>query len=154
MAAKQVIIKGVDGTGQRKRAIANEAITPGHLIEFITGSAATSGRVKKHATARGNQQRMFADVQDYIGQGLSTDYASGDEVNYVVAKSGDEVNALLKASENAGIGSLLESAGDGTLQVHTPSSAGGSTLYKNSIVGQALDSSNVATVARIRVEVA
>lgn len=151
MAAKQVIIKG---DPIRKKAIANEAITPGHLLEFIGGSAATASELKKHATVGGNQGRRFADVEDYIGSGLSGAYASGDEVNYIVARPGDEIFALLKASENCGVDSLLESAGDGTLRVHVPQSAVGNTgILPNRIVGRAMDSSNVGTVARIRVEV-
>lgn len=150
MAVKCILIKGDPIT---KEAIANEAITPGHLLAFIGGSAATASQLKKHATARGNQNRMFALEQDFIGGNIADAYAANDVVNYVVARPGDEINALLKASENCGVGSLLESAGDGTLQIHTPASAGAAPVQKNSIVGQALDSSNVGTVARIRVEV-
>ena len=157
MAAKQVIIKS-EGT-QIKANIANESITPGHLIEFIGGSAATASQLKKHATAGGNAQKRFALEQDYIGGtgtaggALSKTYASGDEVNYLTAKTGDEINALIKASENVGVGSLLESNGDGTLRIHTPASAGAAPVQANRIVAMALDSSNVGTVARVRVEV-
>ena len=151
MAVKQVLIKG---NPIAKEAVGSEAITPGHLLEFLGGSAATASQLKKHATARGNcQPAMFANIQDYIGGGLSKAYASGDQVMYFVPRKGDEINALLKASENAGVGSYLESAGDGTLQVHTPASAGAAPVQKESLVGRALDSSNVGTVARIRVEV-
>lgn len=150
MAVKQVIIKG---DPIYKEAIANESITPGDLIEFIGGSAATASYVKKHATAAGNQGGMFAVVQDYIGGGLTKTYASGDQVIYVAAGRGDEINARLAANNNALVGSLLESNGDGTLRLHTPASAASASNYLNKIVGQAMDPVNSGSTARVRVEV-
>lgn len=146
-----IIIKG---DAIHKDAIANETITPGDLLVFVGGSAATASQLNKHATAGGNAQKMFADLQDYIGGGLTKTYASGDQVNYVVARRGDEINARLAASENAGIGTYLESNGDGTLRVHVPqSNIGSANILPARLVAIALASSNVGSVARLRVEV-
>lgn len=151
MAVKQVIIKGDPIT---KENIANESITPGDLLDFVGGSAATAAYLKKHATAGGNAQTRFALEQDYIGGGLSKTYASGDQVFYGVFRKGDEVNARLAASNNALVGSPLESNGDGTLRLHVPQSTASASNFLDKIVGYALDPVNSGSVARIRVEVA
>jgi hypothetical protein len=51
------------------------------------------------------------------------------------------VYALLKNGENASVGSALESAADGTLQVYTSDSTG--VYYPNQIVGIALEALNL-----------
>ncbi len=153
----QIILKG---DPVRKTAIANESITPGHLIQFVGGSAATGAYLKKHATAGGSlggTRHAFALEQDYIGQTITKVYAQNDEVAYGVFRPGDEVYALLASGENVvAYETALESNGDGTLRAHVPQSAVGSTQIKlNRVVGFALDLVNASSGAsRIKVEVA
>lgn len=156
---KQIIIRG--NVPEIKEGIATESITPGDLLDFVTGSAATAGTyltpyVKKHAISGGRASKMFALEQDYIGTlggGGSTapidkTYANNDQVRYGVFQSGHEVYARLAASENVSFGTYLMSNGDGTLKVSAGGSAGDA-----SIVARSLGISNVGSVARLIVEV-
>jgi len=96
----------------RDEAIANAAITPGHLIELMS-----TGKVKVHATAGGPVKGAFFAVEDELqGNEIGTAYSSGDLVQYNHFRAGDRVYALLANGNNVAIGDLLESAGDGTLQ--------------------------------------
>jgi len=152
----QIIIKG---DPIHKEGIATESITPGDLLDFVSGSAATPNAtyltpyLKKHSVSGGRATKMFALNQDYIGSvppGTNIDktYANLDQVFYAVFRPGDEVFARLKASENVSYGTYLDSAGDGTLKIAAGGSAGGGVL-----VARALEASNVGTVARLIVEV-
>lgn len=149
---KTVLLKG---DPIRKEGVAAEAITPGHLLAFDS-----AGKLIKHATAGGNAQPMFALEEDFIGDGITTDYAADDQVQYIVGRPGDEVYALLTTSQTIKKGDPLESTNDGTLKKHTAQAVaeGGSatyTVYTNAIVGYAAeDKTTTASVARIRVEVA
>lgn len=107
-----------------KEAVANAAITPGHLIERMS-----TGKVRKHSTAGGPAMAMFAREEEYVGGGIDTAYASSDQVPFYVCRRGDEVYALLPASAPAvAIGDYLESNGDGTLRkVVDPLSAANGT---------------------------
>lgn len=159
-SAKTIILKGL---GIRKEAAASGAVTPGHLVEKIS-----TGAVKAHATAGGNAQKAFAVENDLIGATIDTDYASASRVQYNVMTRGEEVNALLANGQTVVIGDPLESAGDGTLQKHTPdteslgadSSANLTTIYSDQIVGYAMeavdmsDSSAADPSARIAIEIA
>jgi hypothetical protein len=146
------------GEPVRKEAIANAAITPGHLIYELS-----TGKVAVHAVSGGNAQTMFALEDELQGKEISQAYSSGDQVLYGVFRRGDEVNALLANGQNVAIGAALESNGDGTLKAHTPvdledSDPGDS--YTRSIVGYAKEavdmsgSSGEDPSGRIRVEIA
>ena len=162
MAIRQIVVRG---DPEIKEGIATETITPGDLLDFVAGSAATPSTsyltpyLKKHAVAGGNCSHMVALEQDYIGTlggGGSTDavaktYANGDQVRYAVFESGDEAYMRLKASENVAYGAFLESNGDGTLRIALGGSA--AAAQNQRMVGRALGISNVATVARLVVEV-
>ena len=155
----QILIRG---GGETKEGIATESITPGHLLDFQSGSAATppgthlTAYLKKHATSGGNAQKMFALEQDYIGSvppavAVDKTYANRDAVPYIVASRGTEIFALLAASQNVAYGDYLESNGDGTLKAIGISSA--ASAQNNRLVARALEASNVGTVARLIVEV-
>ncbi|TFH34791.1 MAG: hypothetical protein E4G99_08775, partial [Anaerolineales bacterium] len=106
MASKTIWLKG---DGLVKEANAGGVITPGHLV-FI----ATDGDVEVHGTAASNAIPAFALEADFIGQGIDTDYALADRVQYLMPQRGAEIFALVAASAAAiVIGSYLESAGDG-----------------------------------------
>lgn len=154
MAPKTVLLKG---DPIRKEGIAGGAITPGHLIDFDS-----NGDLVVHATAGGNAQPRFAVEEEFIGDGIDTAYAEGDQVQYVVGRQGDEIYAILAKNMTIAKGAALESAGDGTLQAHTPvevdeeGTADAYSIYSDAIVAYALEAVTTTTVAtkRIRVEVA
>jgi len=148
------------GAVTRKEAVASEAITPGELIEF-----GGSNDIQKHSTAGGNARKAFALENDLVGDDISTDYDSGDTVQYGVFEQTAEVNALLPTGTAASVsiskGQALESAGDGTLVAWD--TAGQATdpsltpVQVNQIVGYALeavDNSGGSSEARIEIEVA
>lgn len=145
-----------------KEGIASGTITPGYLVEF-----GGSNDLQAHSTAGGNARKAFALENDQVGNDIDDDYSAADSVRYAVCSSGDEIYALVAASATAITkGAPLESAGDGTLRLHTPPSQavdeGGSATYTisqkhDAIVAYALeavDNSAGATEARIKVEVA
>lgn len=151
--SNRIIIRGEPAW---REGIANETITPGHLIEPLGGSAATAGYFKKHATAGGsNVLPRFMLQEDYIGATIDATAASGDQIPYGIFKAGDEVNAWLASGQNVGVNQALESNGDGTLRAVIPQSAVGSTQIKtNQVVGYAKEPINAsAAAARIVVEV-
>ena len=104
-----------------------------------------------HATAGGSCQKLFALEDELQGKIVTDAYSSGDIVQFHVAQRGDEVQAILKASENVAIGDALESAGDGTLQKYVANTA---DIYVNNIVAYALEASNTGSAVFLAVEVA
>lgn len=99
---------------------ANEAITPGHLIEYDTSTEL----YKKHATDDGiGIMPLFARKAPYAGTEdadgtipIDVAYAQGDQCYAGIALRGARVNALIKANEDIAVGDKLVSAGDGTLR--------------------------------------
>jgi hypothetical protein len=80
-------------------------------------NASGTAKTRKHSTAAGPAAKLFALEQEYLGEGITTSYASGDQVILGIFHSGDEVYAKLAANAPAIVaGDLLESAGDGTLR--------------------------------------
>lgn len=149
--AHTIILKG---DPIRKEAIANEAITPGELIAFDADM-----ELIPHGTAGGNAQKMFAIEEDFVGDGIDTDYSTGDQVQYVVGRPGDEIYAFLEAGANVSKGDALESNGAGALQAHTAVSineagAATKTVYTQAIVAYAAeDKNNSAGADRVRIKV-
>jgi len=143
MATPKVIL--LKGDPIRKEALAAEAITPGHLLEFVpTGGDA--GQLRKHSTAAGVAQAMFAVEESLVGDEIGDAYADGDTVQYMVCRKGDEVYGFLEAGASVNIGAALESNGAGDLQARTG----------NFPVAQALetkDNSAGIVHARIKVEI-
>ncbi len=155
----QIVIKG---DPIHKEGIATESVTPGDLLDLVSGSAATVGGthlvayLRKHATAGGNASKAFALEQDYLGSvppavAIDKVYATNDQVFYGVFRPGDELFARIKASENVTYGAFLESNGDGTLRIALGGSAAAAQNAR--LVARALETSNVGTVARLIVEV-
>ncbi len=132
MAFTDVILKGVKN-GVQYEAIADAAITPGHLIKR------TATGFVKHATATGAAERLFALVNELQGDNLSDDYSTADTVFAMSCTAGMKVYAWLEASHNAAKGDLLESGGDGTLQKGTTNPI--------AVVDEAVDNSASAAVA-------
>lgn len=162
MAFFQVLIKSNGESPQPKEAIANETITPGHLIEFVGGNGASAAKLQKHATAGQDSNKLVAAEQDYIGSSpsvasgaLAKTYASGDQVKYYTARRGDEMYMLLQSGYSISINQRLISNGDGTLKAHSPSSNFSTNGYL-AIVGFAMEAIDTrgAANSRIRVEIA
>jgi len=129
MANHTITLKG---EGVRFEAIANAAITPGHLVELMS-----TGKLRAHATAGGSAERAFAVEDDLKGNDIADDYAASNIAQYNIYKPGDVVYALLANGETAAIGSKLESNGDGTLRVVDADTSAG-TIFVGSIVGVAM----------------
>lgn len=138
-----------DGSIQKEALADGSGIYPGYLLQH----SSTAGDVQVHGTANGNAQRMFAIEDDLQGVEIGTAYTDNTRVLYKVFQRGNEVYAMLAASQSIAIGDLLVSAGDGTLQEDTASSAG-VVEYAESIVGVALEAvTTTSAVARCRIEI-
>jgi len=111
---RTILLKG-QAQGKRREAVANAAITPGHLCEYMS-----TGNVRKHATAGGEAYPLFAAENEVFGGEIGTDYVAEERALLWHATQGDEINALVAAAAVAVvIGDRLESAGDGTLRKFT-----------------------------------
>lgn len=133
----------------RQEALAGEAnIKPGMLLEI------SSGNVVSHNTADGFNEKLVAlESQHADSDTLATIdvvYPNGDTVYFTRATPGDVLYMLLAANENvtAGVTPLASNA-DGTLKAAV---IGAGTL-EGGIVGVTLTTSNVASVARIKVRI-
>lgn len=109
-----IILRGDNFTHREDRC--NEAITPGHLLEF-----AANDRLQKHATSGGPAGRLIALEADYIGNSVTTAYASGDRVPYADCAPGTVVWAHLASGQNVARGAYLMSHGTiaGALTSHS-----------------------------------
>lgn len=144
---KTIFLKGQD-LGKRREALANAALKPGYLLEYMS-----TGKVRKHATAAGNAYPLFAAENELFGDGIDTAYAADDNVLMWHATSGDEINALVAAAAGAiVIGDRLESAGDGTLRKHAAAAPAAANVNGAvAIAMEAVDNSGGGSEARIRV---
>lgn len=97
------------GTGRHDERMANGTIKPGHLIKLDS-----SNKVVVHATAGGDGERNYALENALEGETIADAYASGDNVEYVIATRGDEIYGYLKGGENVAIGDQLSSGGNGS----------------------------------------
>jgi hypothetical protein len=129
---------------------ASEAITPGHLVEFVpTGGSA--GQLRKHATAGGQATCMFAlEVPTPDRRAttvpIDTPYQTGETVHWVMAQK-CELLALVPASASAIVtGDALVSNGDGTLRKQ-----GTGTEIVVAIAAEPVNNSAGGTPARIRI---
>ena len=142
--SKRVVLKGHSGA-QYKEAVAEGAITPGHIIELD----ATTGEAQKQVSARAPLN--VAIENHWFGGGLNDAYAAGDRVVYQTLQPGAEFQALVGTSAAAianGALVMVNTAKPGTVLTATaPELAIGKAM-------QAVDNSgNATTEVRIRVEV-
>lgn len=101
-----------------KEELADAAITPGHLLERTTTG------VKKHATAGGRAQRLFAVEDENQGKEIDDDYTASSRCFFKNFLPGDMVYALIAEGETITIGDWLVSNGDGELKEAGADSAG------------------------------
>lgn len=155
---KTIFLKGWETVRLEYQAM--EAITPGHHVQLHT-----DGKLKKHATAAGSGPKWFAlendvPVANITGNAIDTAYASTDRVQVIDAKTGDVINALIAPSGAAiAIGDPIESAGDGTVRIHTPPANLSAAAPKyDGILGYAQEavdnSANAVTAVRIAIVIA
>lgn len=102
------------GTGTHEERRAASAIRPGDLVRLTS-----TDKVQKHGTADGAAVPMFALEDALQGNGIDDNYAADDLVSLGIQVPGDIVYGWLSGGENASIGSLLTSNGDGALKVGT-----------------------------------
>jgi len=130
--------------GQSQRVqierLADAALKPGHLVELIS-----TNKVKMHATAGGQVSPVMFAIEDELqGNDVGDTYAAGDNVVCIIPQRGDFIQAWLKNGQNASIGSRLESAGAGLLQVHVADDSNDPHLTEQ-IVGIAMEAANLSS---------
>lgn len=131
MAAKTIVLKGL---GVRFEAVANAAITPGHLVELMS-----TGKIRVHSDSDGHAEKAFAVEDDLQGQIISHAYEAAERVQYEIFSPGCVVNALIADGQNVAIGDPLSSNGDGTLKKYTPADSGSDLVEPNAIVAYATE---------------
>lgn len=143
-----ILLAGMPNIPQER--LTSEAITPGHLVEFVLAGG-DAGKLRKHNTAGGPGGAWFSReslVPDRGATtlGVDTPWQVGETMRWMQARPGDLMYAWVPASAVAIVtGDNLSSNGDGTLK-----KAGGT----ETIVAKAAEPVNNAaggTPARIRV---
>jgi hypothetical protein len=138
---RTIRLKGV-GTRMEKSTLTT--ITPGMLI-----TPNGTDHVIPHNVAAANTAAIFALENELLGKGIDDNYVTGDYVQAEHFSGGDWVLAILDASATAIVeGDLLQSAGDGSLEIVTSS-------YGNAIAMamESVDNSSGITIARIKVAI-
>lgn len=119
---------------------ASEAITPGHLVERFNNGGVI--RFRKH-TATSKAGSTYATEASMLNRGVGDAYAAGELVEASVGAKGAAFWAWIASGQTIVAGNTLESAGDGTLKIH---SAGVQ-------IAMALENKTATALTRIRVEV-
>lgn len=136
------------GDFERVEYEAAATIKPGYLVEMTS-----AGKVQAHSTEGAAAALMFAVENALEGEDLSDSYASSDRVQVNCQKSGNSVQAWLKAGENVAIGDVLISAGDGTLIAESSAASGTTIEQRIAVALEALDlsdSGDVSTLIDVR----
>ncbi len=103
-----IVLKGF---GVQEERPAEEAITPGHMVEF--NDVAGVLNLRKQLTGAVKVLAMFAVEDELQGNGVLVDYVIGGQVLARVMSPGDEVWGFLANGQNVTHGAVLESAGAG-----------------------------------------
>ena len=126
----------------------SEAALPGNLLEFDG-----SDDLQKHSTAAGTAAPYFLLERQELGQEVTVLAAIGDKAKLGKFSTGDEVNAIVLASEVLVKGTPLQSDGSGRLRVvdtaaATADTARNSTLaYSNETITPGADTLVAVTIA-------
>lgn len=121
--------------------------SPGNLVEF------NAGQLRKHAGAAKTAAPNFLLERSELGQEVTVAYASGDNAKLGKFSTGDEVNAIILASEVLVLGSPLESDGAGRLRLVVTDTATDDTqrnstvAYSNETITPGVDTLVAVTVA-------
>lgn len=134
---------------------ASEAITPGHLLDFVLAAGATQGQLRKHVDAANNRMCMFAveslvpSLSNSQTSPIDIPYAIGDSVRWCVPRSGHVIYAWVPANAAAVVrGNLMSTNGDGTLIIFAAQTTGAIVVADENV-----NNSAVGVPARIRVRV-
>lgn len=101
----------VRGMAREEDALADEAITPGMLVEL------TATGVQRHNAAGGVATPIFAREQkENQGADIHDEIASGDYVTCLYPKLGDVINAYTE--DTIALGGWVESDGDGGVRAY------------------------------------
>ena len=93
-------------------------IIPGMLLERTSAD-----KLKIHSTAGGNLQTIVALEKNLVGLGIDDAYVDAERVIAQIFRAGDRVLMIIQdGSAAVVIGDELESAGDGTVELHVPDS--------------------------------
>ena len=139
-----------------QEAVGGASITPGQALIFNSSEA-----LIPHNVEGGNLLPLMVAVeQEWVGNDITTAYASGDDVRYIIPQRGDVIYMWLEDGQTVDKGDPLEvSTTAGVLQEHTPQAVdeGGAatfTSYLNAIVGVAEeDTAASGADARIKVRI-
>lgn len=153
----------LSGQPQIHEGVANVAITPGQLIEFLPPGAG-GGELRPHTNAGQNAAPMVALESTTPKRGVATTaidtaYAAAEQVRYAFARPGDRLFMWLAAGNDVGVGALLESGDNGALRAHTPQAvdedgAASYTIYVQAprfMAAEAVDNDPGAGGAAVRI---
>ena len=108
--------------------------------------------MRKHATNEGAAISRFAVENHVLGEGIDTDYASGELVRYVTARKGDVILAMLKSGVAVQQGDKLGSNANGELDIVDLTAA---TTVAGAFVGEAFENkASSASAQYLKVEIA
>ena len=139
MAFKKIVILGdpIYSTEQ-----ANAAITPGHLVEYIS-----TGKVQKQADGGVNCGRMFMIEKSLAGGEIGDACVANEQIELAHCRGGDQIYAWLSDGETVVIGDLLEA---GTTDGELIKLASGQPI---AIAREAKDLSASANAAAARIHI-
>ena len=139
------------GDVTRLEALAGEAgIGPGDLLEWSAGTFLRHNGAGAEVvpTLVAIESQTPDDDDEFT---IDVDYANGDTVYAMIPKPGDRVYMWLASGQTASAHDLLESDGDGALQVEA---AVDQTDIVHAIIGRAVAASDAsAALARVIVEI-
>lgn len=121
--------------------VADEALTPGWLIELVNDSG--TPKWGAHDDVDAACAKAFALNQDEMNLGVDTQYADGDLVKAGIMSPGATVWALVPSGQSLVPGALLQSNGDGRLKA----------LGSGVAIALSLETVTATADTRVRVEV-
>ncbi len=142
MAPKTIVLKADPFPLQKLGKATAVAITPGYLLQYDS----VAGQIEAHSSSGGNAARLFAIEDALQGKEIGDNYAVSAQVQFVCARLGDEIYAMLKDGQNITRGQYLESNGDGTLIAY-------SSGFPVAVALEAVDLSASANTADARIKV-
>lgn len=91
-----------------------EAEAVGTLKPGMLGRITSSQTLAIHNVEGGSGETIIIAEDALAGKTINDALTAGERAPYILPKTGDEFNALLKAGEDVSVGDELISAGDGT----------------------------------------
>jgi len=153
MANKTIVLKG---DPLQKEVKGSGTIYPGFVLERTS-----AGLVQAHSSSGGDVAPILVAIENSLqGEDIDDSYATGDMVQFVAPRSGDEILLYVADGQNITAGDLVSSNGDGYVKKYTApteSSNWTGTSYVQAVIGRALETVNTSTstvgASRIEVEI-